>query len=122
MSIQSFQDLEVWKRAMDLAETTYRLTKTFPREELFGMVSQIRRASTSIPANIAEGRGRQGTREFLQFLRISQGSLRELETFLLLARRVGYCTELQIQPLLNETTILSKQLLALQRSLQSRSS
>lgn len=120
MPIQSYQDLEVWQRSMALAEKAYRLTKAFPKEELFGLTSQIRRAASSIPANIAEGWGRQGHKEFQQFLRIAQGSLRELETHLLLSQRVEICTAEQAQPLLQEATILSKQLLALARSLQRR--
>jgi four helix bundle protein len=105
---------------MALAEKAYRLTKAFPKEELFGLSSQIRRAASSIPANIAEGWGRQGRNEFQQFLRIAQGSLRELETHLLLSQRVEICTAEQAQPLLQEATILSKQLLTLARSLQRR--
>jgi four helix bundle protein len=122
MPIQSYQELDVWQRGMKLAELAYRLTKRFPREELFGMTSQIRRAASSIPANIAEGWGRQGTREFQQYLRISQGSLRELETHLLLSQRVSLCSEEEAQPLLAEATILSKQLVNLMRSLDRRKS
>ncbi len=120
MPIHSYQQLEVWQRAMNLAALTYRLTKTFPKEEMFGLTSQMRRAASSIPANIAEGWGRQGSKEFQQFLRMAQGSLRELETHLLLSERVELCTKDHIQPLLQEATILSKQLLALNRSLQRR--
>lgn len=120
MPIQSYRDLEVWQRGMNLAELTYRLTRTFPKEEVFGLTSQIRRAASSVQANIAEGWGRQGRREFQQFLRIAQGSLRELETHLLLALRVDLCTTKQAHPLLQEATILSKQLVALNRSLQRR--
>jgi len=107
---------------MDLAEQAYRLTKGFPKEEMFGLTSQIRRAASSIPANIAEGWGRQGNKEFQQFLRVAQGSLREVETHLLLSQRVGLSTQQQIQPLLDTATILSKQLLNLNRSLQRRNS
>lgn len=117
MPIQSYQDLEVWQRGMALAEAAYRLTRAFPKDERFGLTSQIRRAASSIPANIAEGWGRQGNKEFQQFLRVAQGSLRELETHLLLSQRVAICTAEQAQPLLQEATILSKQLLALARSL-----
>jgi four helix bundle protein len=119
MAVESYQDLDVWKRGMTLAEMAYKLTKAFPKDELFGMTSQIRRAASSIPANIAEGWGRQGTKEFQQFLRIAQGSLRELETHLLLSQRVGITSNDQIQPMTTEATILSKQLVALQRSLKS---
>ena len=86
---QPFQDLTVWQRAMELSESIYRLTKTFPKEELYGMTSQLRRASISVASNIAEGRGRASTGEFKQFLSIAQGSTYEVHTQLLLARRLG---------------------------------
>jgi four helix bundle protein len=87
--IQSYEDLEVWQMAMTLAEQCYRLTATLPREEAYGLSAQIRRAAVSIPANIAEGYGRDQTGNFLNFLRIAQGSARELETHLLLVSRLG---------------------------------
>jgi four helix bundle protein len=74
--IQSYRDLEVWQQGMALAEACYRITKTFPREEIYGMVSQIRRAAVSIPANIAEGYGREYRNDYVKFLRIAQGSLK----------------------------------------------
>jgi four helix bundle protein len=120
MEIQSFQDLQVWQKAMLLAEQVYRLTRGFPREELFGLTSQMRRAATSIPANIAEGWGRRGTKEFLQFLNIAAGSLRELETYILLAQRVELATPAKAQPILELLHVLSKQLVNLQRSLKKR--
>ena len=120
MRIASYQDLIVWQKAMDLAEQRYHATRPFPREELFGMTSQIRRAATSIPANIAEGWGRHYPAEFIQFLRTANGSRTELETHLILSADIGLCTEAATQPLLQETAILGKQLLALERSLQRR--
>ena len=88
MSVQSFKDLDVWQVGMKLAESCYRVTRSFPKEELYGLTSQIRRAAVSIPANIAEGYGRELTGSFIQFLRIAQGSSRELETHLLLSARL----------------------------------
>jgi four helix bundle protein len=85
---QDFQNLTVWQRAMDLSEAVYSLTKTFPKEEMYGMTSQLRRASVSIASNIAEGRGRGTEGEFRQFLNIAQGSTYEVQTQLLLARRL----------------------------------
>lgn len=120
MSIQSYQDLEVWQRGMELAERLYLLTRTFPRQELFGLTSQIRRAAASIPANIAEGWGRQGTAEFQQFLRIASESLRELETHLLLAQRVSLCKPEQAAPLLDMIATVSRQILTLQRRLREK--
>jgi four helix bundle protein len=87
--IGSYQDLKVWQSAMDLAVLSYGLTKAFPRDEMFGLTSQIRRAAVSIAANIAEGYGRENRGSFVPFLRIAQGSLKELETHVLIAKRVG---------------------------------
>jgi four helix bundle protein len=89
-AIKSCRDLRVWQDSMALAETSYRLTKEFPKDEIFGPTAQIRRAAASVPANIAEGHGRENTRTLVQFLRVAQGSLKELETHLLLAQRVKY--------------------------------
>lgn len=85
---QDFQDLTVWQRAMELSEAVYCLAKTFPQDELYGLTSQLRRASVSIASNIAEGRGRGTDGEFRQFLNIAQGSTYEVQTQLLLARRL----------------------------------
>ena len=120
MPIKSYQELEVWQRGMELAEMAYSMTRTLPKEELFGMTSQIRRAAASIPANIAEGWGRSSTGEFLQFLRIAQGSMRELETHLLLSVRVGLLTNEAIQPAMENAGLLGRQLLSLQRSLAAK--
>src|SRR3972149_712476 len=120
MPIQSYQELEVWQRGMELAERIYQLTKAFPTQEQYGMTSQMRRAAVSIPANIAEGWGRTGTKEFQRFLQIALGSLRELETHLMLSQRVGLSQETQVKPLLEITTILGKQILSLMRSLEKR--
>ena len=86
--IESYEDLEVWQLAMDLAEMTYALAKEFPRDEVFGLTAQMKRAAVSIPSNIAEGFGRDGIASFVHFLRIALGSARELETQLLLAARL----------------------------------
>ncbi len=95
MTIQNYRDLIVWQKAMDLAEEIHRLTKTFPREELYGLTSQIRRAAVSVPSNIAEGHARQSTAEFRNFLSISLGSLAEVDTQQLLAQRFEYLTREQ---------------------------
>ena len=87
--IKSYRDLVVWQSGIQLAEIAYSITRSFPRDELYGMTSQIRRASTSIPANIAEGYGRDSTGQFIQFLRVAQGSLKELETHIIVATRVS---------------------------------
>lgn len=120
MSIKSYQDLHVWQNSMDLTEQVYQLTQDFPKEEIYGQTSQIRRAAVSIPANIAEGWGRQTTREFQQFLRTAQGSLRELETHLLLTLRLDLAGEDQTQPLLQMCQVIGKQLINLRRSLSAK--
>ena len=88
--IHSFRDLQVWRKSMDLTMAVYRLTQAFPREEAFGLTSQLRRSSISIPSNIAEGQGRLNTREFKQFLGIARGSVCEVQTQLEIARRLNY--------------------------------
>ncbi len=88
-AIESYRDLRVWQEAMSLAEACYRLARSFPRDEMFGLTSQIRRSAASIAANVAEGHGRESTPAFIQYLRIAQGSLKELKTHLILAERVG---------------------------------
>ena len=94
MPLESYRDLKVWRKGMDLAVLCYRLTRTFPREEAFGgITSQITRASSRIPATIAEGYGRGSRKEYLYFLRVANGSLKELETHIILSYRVEMCTE-----------------------------
>jgi four helix bundle protein len=86
----SFQDLRVWQRSMELVTSIYKVTQQFPRDEIYSLTSQIRRAAISIPSNIAEGHGRGTTREFAMFLRNANGSLKELETQLILAQNLGF--------------------------------
>ena len=119
-TLKSYQDLEVWKKSIDLAEKVYQLSAQFPQDERYGLSSQVRRSVVSIAANIAEGAARHGTREFLQFLGIASGSLAETETFLILARRLGMATSEQIDPLLNQTGEIGRMLNGLKRSLHSR--
>ena len=85
---QDFHDLIVWQRAIELSVCIYRLTRSFPKEELYGLTSQMRRASVSVASNIAEGRGRLNPAEFRQFLGLAQGSIFELKTQLLVARKL----------------------------------
>ena len=87
---KSYKELIVWQKSMELAEKVYLLVKALPKEETYALSDQIRRAAVSIPSNIAEGHARQSQKEFLQFLCIARGSRAELETQLLLARRLGY--------------------------------
>ncbi|KQT20065.1 four helix bundle protein [Methylobacterium sp. Leaf399] len=103
---------------MVLAEACYEQTRTFPREEMFGLTSQIRRAAASVAANIAEGHGRETSGSFVQFLRMSQGSLKELETHVILSGRVGILAWDKVDRLLERSDELGKMLRALIRSLQ----
>jgi four helix bundle protein len=121
MTLQSYRDLRVWQQAMNLAVLAYGISKSLPKEEMFGLTSQIRRSSASIPANIAEGYGRENKGNYIQFLRIAQGSLKELETHLLLSERVELLTIAQIQPALDQAASVGKMLRALIRSLETPS-
>jgi len=88
--VKDYRDLIVWQKAMDLVETIYQTTRTFPREEIYGLTSQIRRAAVSIPSNIAEGNGRNTTRDYVHFLGMAYGSVKEVETQVLIAERLEY--------------------------------
>lgn len=96
--VRSYRDLTIWQEAMGLAGDCYRLTGAFPKAENYGMTAQIRRADTSIPANVAEDNRRENTGSYIQFLRISQGSLKELETHLLLSVDDGLATSETVEP------------------------
>jgi four helix bundle protein len=102
---------------MDAAEDIYRLTDRFPKEELYGLTSQLRRAAVSIPSNIAEGQSRKSTAEFIQFISIAQGSRAEAETQLLLAKRLQYADTESIQKILNDLYEIYKMLYHLRASL-----
>lgn len=117
MAISSFRDLRVWRVGMDLVEQVYLCTKTFPKEEIYGLCSQMRRAAVSIPSNIADGHTRESTKGFLHFISIAQGSLAELTTQIELATRFGYLKPETSAKLLEATTSLSKQLYSLRNSL-----
>ncbi len=98
---QSYRDLIVWQKAMDMVTEVYRLTRTFPREELYGLTSQLRRAAVSVPSNIAEGQGRLTRGEFQQFLGYARGSLLETETLVLTAMNLNYIVNEQAGRILN---------------------
>ena len=120
MAVQSYRDLRVWQNAMDLAESCYRLTSGFPKDEMFGLTAQIRRASVSIAANIAEGYGRETTGAYAQFLRIAQGSLKELETHLLLAERLRLADPQATSGALEACDALGRMLRSLIRSIDTK--
>lgn len=118
--VQSYRDLKIWQKGMDLAAACYIESNLLPSDERFGLISQIRRAAVSVPANIAEGYGRENRGEFIQFLRIAQGSLKELETHLLLVQRIYPKHTNALTALLPKTDELGKMLRALIRSLQNK--
>jgi four helix bundle protein len=116
-TVVTHKDLEVWKKAMDLAAQVYSLTARFPKEELYGLTSQIRRSAVSIPSNIAEGAARHSRKGFIHFLHIASGSVAELETQLLLAARMGFISRDNPLP---QTEEVRKMLLGLLRSLKKK--
>ena len=118
--IRSYRDLIVWQKAMALAALCYVKTRSFPRSEAFGLTTQIRRAAASIPANIAEGNGRENTGSYIQFLRISQGSLKELETHVLLSQTVELMKTPDAEQILEMTEEVGKLLRSLIRALQDK--
>jgi four helix bundle protein len=116
--IRDYRDLTVWKEAMDIAELVYRLTRAFPREEAYGLTTQMRRSAVSIPSNIAEGFGRAQRKVFIQFLRIAQGSLKELETQLMLSVRVELAAPKDVADIQMRCQTLGRRLVQYVRSLE----
>ncbi len=116
-SVKNYKELEVWQKGVDLTVEVYQMTRTFPPEEKFGLISQIQRAATSIPANIAEGWGRGSTKEYVQFLRVARASLMELETHLILAKRLSYIQGDRLGMLQQEVETLGKRINSLIQSL-----
>jgi four helix bundle protein len=118
---KGYKDLLVWKKGIELVKEVYKLTKPYPHEEKFGLVSQMRRAADTIPSNIAEGQARHTTREFIQFLSHAEGSLAELETQIIISLELGFCGAAaagQPQELSEE---LKRMLNALRRKLEDKS-
>ena len=116
-AVRTHKDLNVWKEGISLAEHIYLLTEAFPKEEIYGLVSQMRRAAVSVPSNIAEGAARNSHKEFIQFLYISLGSLAELETQLLLSKRFGFASNPEIDESIEK---VRKMLLGLIKHLKQR--
>ncbi|MBU1385788.1 MAG: four helix bundle protein [Alphaproteobacteria bacterium] len=119
-AVTSYRDLKVWRRALDWAEAIYEATAHWPRDERFGLVSQIRRSAVSVASNIAEGAARRSTGEFIQFVGVAQGSLAEAETQLFLAQRLGYLPANDADALLAGGDEISRMLAALSASLARR--
>lgn len=116
------KNLEVWKRSFDLARDLYLITNRFPSDEKFGMISQIRRAATSIPVNIAEGAARRSNKEFAQFLYIAAGSASELDTLLLLSQTLGFDKREELEIYISKLEDISKMLFGLINAVRSKGS
>jgi len=119
--IKSYKDLEVWRVAVDVSVSVYAATREFPREETCGLTAQMRRAAVSIPSNIAEGYGRESTASYVHFLRIAQGSTKELETQLIIAGRIGALDAALRADLQANLDSISRMLRSLIRSLEMKS-
>jgi four helix bundle protein len=113
--MKAHHKLKVWQRAIDFVTTIYKLTERFPKEEMFGLTSQMRRAAVSIASNIAEGAARGSKAEFRKFLAIAQGSIAELETQILISHKLGFCTE--HESLLSELDEISRMIVGLRKNL-----
>ncbi len=122
MAVRDYRELIVWQKSMDLVELLYRHTKSFPKEELYGLTAQMRRAAVSIPSNIADGQARQTTRDFIRFLSIARGSLKELETQVIICHRLAYIDEAQESELVAATEEVSRLISGLTNSLRKRAS
>jgi four helix bundle protein len=116
--MKSHKDLDVWRVAVELAVEVYEVTKNFPKDELYGMTAQMRRAAVSIPSNIAEGAARQGDKEFVQFLHVALGSASELDTQLEIAMRVNLTTKESLEGLQSTVARVNQMLRGLVRSLK----
>ena len=117
MCAKSFKDLDIWRRSIRLVENIYELTRSFPKEELYGLSAQLRRAAVSIPSNMAEGFARRHNAEYRQFLYVSLGSLAELTTQVTIAEKLGYVDKKQADDLVDETDQISKMTMSLIKKL-----
>jgi len=115
--IHSFRDLEIWQRGIVLTEAVYESTKVFPKEELYGLVAQLRRTAVSIPSNIAEGFARRHNKEYKQFLHISLGSCAELTTQVIIASKLRYIADKAADAIVNEVEEISKMTMSLIKKL-----
>lgn len=120
MTIKTYRDLDVWKKSRGLVKQIYLLSSRFPKEEIYGLTSQLRRAVVSVPSNIAEGHSRSGTKDFIQFISIAIGSLAEVETQVLLACDLEFVKENDIEPIVKNIHELQRMLHALRTSLKAK--
>ena len=117
MALQSYRELQVWQKSMDLVVVCYRMAEKFPKSEAYGLTVQLQRAVVSVPANIAEGQGRNHTKEFINHLSIAYGSLMEVETHLQIAARLAYIAQAELDDLLLKTNEIGRMLNGLMQSL-----
>jgi four helix bundle protein len=110
--------MDVWQKSMDLVSSIYLITKTFPKDETYTLTNQMRRAAISVPSNIAEGRAKRTTRDFMRFINIASGSIAELETQLIIGERLGYMSQEQSQSLLEIVDHVGRMLNKLHASLE----
>jgi four helix bundle protein len=120
MAVSSYRDLEVWKKGLELAKAVYRVTEGFPKHEIYGLTSQVRRAAVPVPANIAEGHALSTTKGFIRHLSITRGSLAELETLMTLAEHLSYCQASVRTEILRQCDEVSRMLSGLRKSLARR--
>jgi four helix bundle protein len=120
MKVQNYRGLIAWQKAMALVKSIYQTTKGFPKDETYGLTSQIRRAAVSIPSNIAEGQGRNSTKEFIQFLSIAYGSLMEVETQIMIAESLEYLQTKDLEVFLEQTGEVARLINGLSKSLESK--
>lgn len=118
--IRSYRDLEVWKKAMDLVIECYKITKKFPKTEIYGLTSQLQRVAVSIPSNIAEGHQRQHSKEFLQHLSIAYASIAELETDIEIAKRLNYINKDQSNNVFTKASEIARMINGLRKSITKR--
>ncbi|MCK5029258.1 MAG: four helix bundle protein [Bacteroidales bacterium] len=116
--MKTHHDLDVWKKSIDLVTKVYSLTKSFPKEELYGITNQIRRAIVSVPSNIAEGAARNTPKEFNNFLSIALGSLSEVETQLIISKNLKYINQENLDLHLNDLIVIRKMIIGLKKSLK----
>jgi four helix bundle protein len=113
MKVKDYKDLRVWQKGIEIVDKIYSMTNSFPKDELYGLVSQMRKAAVSIPSNIAEGFARQHNKEYKQFLYISLGSCAELDTQLIIAHRRDYITKKKLEELVEDINHESRMLVSL---------
>jgi four helix bundle protein len=110
MSLTSYKDLEVWKKSVELVSSIYMVTKLFPKDEIYTLTNQMRRAAISIPSNIAEGRAKRTTREFIRYVDIAAGSAAELETQLIISEKLGYLDPKSTRPIFENIDCVGRML------------